>query len=345
MKFSAENINLALGTIHKPKIGLVSEKNVPESLMQILRGNSLITPLENKNAIPNLLKLDSIDIGLVFKAKTMATTNFVQEVECIYNTMQNSIEVEQVIGVLEEYEDGIIAKNVLDLGLDESVINPLVLNKTNTLSPFLLIHKIMGQVKRVASNTLNFIFIFLLIWSVRVLVIRSEFEGQTHFGANLFVIFGATILSMIVVYLGFQFGIRTEVEGITKSLALNIQNIFTWNKVTSVFILWLPTWLCIIGFFGVSISKSKNIISAYSHSFGVAIILFITALISLIPIEEMGVIQTILPVTNVFGMGQLILKDSADSLGWYAAFFATSIWAGIINILWYKIKISKEPHF
>ena len=160
MKFTADSINLALGTIHKPKIGLVAENNVPESLMGTFRNETQIIHLRDKNEIQHFLELDSIDIGLVFLNQLNdSINNYRGEIECIFNTMQNSTEVEEVLEILEEYEDGIIVENAHELGLEQSVINPIVLKKTNTLDPFLLIHKIMEQVKEIASNTLNFIFV------------------------------------------------------------------------------------------------------------------------------------------------------------------------------------------
>ncbi|MCH2022341.1 MAG: hypothetical protein MK207_07630 [Saprospiraceae bacterium] len=343
MNFTAERINLTMGTIHKPTIGLVKGNNLPNSLRELFRLKTKIIHLENRDEVLHFLELDSIHIGLVFDIQSVPNKKHYEgEIECIFNGMQNSKEVDEVLHLLEKYEDRIIDNNAQEKGLENSVINPIVLKKTNILDPFLLIHRIMEQVKGIASNTLNLIFILIIIWSIRALVIKAEFEGESLFVSNLFMILIATLLHMIVVYIGIQTGINSEVEGVTKSLVLSIQNLLTLEKLTSLFILWLPNWLFIIGLFGVVVSISKNTIMAYSNSFAISILLFIVVFISLIPVEELGIIQTILPITNVFGLGHLIFKDISDSITWYTSFMFTSIWAVLINFLWFKIKKTQK---
>ena len=294
--------------------------------------------LTDKNEISDKLDIDSIDVGLVFSKGFSRDSNFIRQVDCYYNSMQNSNSLNLIVDVLNDYEEDMIAVNADSLGLDESVFNPVSINKNNSFSVFIMIDKILNQVKGVSAGIINFLFVMFVVWLLRSLILRVEGGESSSFVYNLMFIFAASLMAMTLVFIGFQSGINNNSQGIIKSLIFGIQQLLQWKKVSAVFWLWLPTWLFVIGTLGCLASLAKTYVKAYAYTFWGAVLIHLVAIAGLFPIEKISLVQAVIPIYNIFGIGQLTLKEALISSDWWIAFTAISLCALFVNFLWYKIK-------
>lgn len=340
MQTSQHAINEALSEEpEKPRLALIGAENMPPDLLQSLQSESVIRNLTDKNEILLQIDADSIDIGLVFPADFYKDSSFNGSVEVYYNSMQNRRAISDVLDIIEVFEDDIVSKEVAKIGLNENIVNPIKLEKTNTFNPFIMVGKIMEQVKGVLSNILNLLFIIMVLWLTRNLMLRLELAGlATSFGSRLLLTYSVTILATILVFIGFQMGIATEVEGMVRSIILSVQQLLVWNKLGGLLLLWLPTWLFIIGVMGCLMNSSKDMVKIYTRTFWAAILIHVVAIIGLIPIDEIGYGQACLPVWNVFGIGQLSMRGMLDSSTWYVAMAAAMFWAVLVNVIWYRLQ-------
>jgi len=342
MNIVADNVNDMLGGDPvKPRVALVGKDAMPAALLNKIESEARIIDVPSKGEIELFLYNDSFDIALVFPKGFYVDSVFTGGVEVYYNSMQNGDAVNHVLDLVEDYEDLIVADQIQKIGLEKKVINPIVLEETNTFSPTVMLYKTMEQIKGALSNVLNLLFVLFIIWLVRNLILRAEHWRPSSFGANLVVIFIATLLATAFVFVGFQTGVNADVEGMLKGIILSIQQLLVWNKLSSILWLWWPTWLFIIGLLGCIATYSKNELKAHSRTFWVAVIIQVVALWGLMPIIEISLLETISPILNVFAIGQLALKGTLDPSAWWMAFGATTFWAVVVNFLWYRIKKNK----
>lgn len=324
---------------HRARIALMGAENIPSALMDLFESETDISRVESRDDIIIAVEADSLDIGLVFPEGFYADSAFHKPLEAYYNSMQNGRSVDKVFDLIEEFEDEIVNGEMMKLDINPNILDPITVEETNTFNALVMLGKVMEQVKGVVSNVLNLIFILFVIWLTRNLVLRGEFVHKAAFGSNLVVIFGATMLAMAVVFVGFQSGLNIEGEGMVKGIIKSIQDLLIWNKLSAVLWLWWPTWLFIIGLMGCIASGSRRTFSAYSRTFWAAAIIHIVAVIGLIPIGEMGVGHACLPILNVFGIGQLAMQGTLeDSSVWLLSMIATTCWALVFNLIWYQIK-------
>ncbi len=339
MILSANAVNEALeGDGEMPELAIVGQQHIPSELLQKYKDRANVVFLNDKNEITLKLASDSIDAGLVFSKDFSSDSNFIRQVDCYYNSMKNSKSLNMIVDVLDTYEDEIIAENADSLGLDESVFNPVSINKNNSFSVFNMVADILNQVKGVSAGIINFLFVMFVVWLLRSLILRVERGQSPSFVYNLIFIFAASLMAMVLVFIGFQSGINNSSQGIIKSLVFGIQQLLQWKKVSAVFWLWLPTWLFIIGVLGCLASFAKTSLKAYSFTFWGAVILHIVAIAGLFPLEKISLSEAIIPVYNIFCLGQLTLKEALLSSDWWIAFVAVSLCALFANVLWYKIK-------
>jgi hypothetical protein len=339
MNIAAENVNNMLGGDPvKSRVALVGKDAMPLSLLNKIESEARIIEVPSRKEIELFLYNDSFDIALVFPKNFYVDSVFTGAVEVYYNSMQNGDAVDYILDILEDYEDLMVADKIQKIGLEQNIINPIVLEKTNTFSPTIMLYQIMEQVKGALSNVLNLLFVLFVIWLVRNLILRAEFWRPSFFAANLVVIFVAALLATALVFIGFQTGVNADIEGMLKSIILSIQQLLVWNKLSSILWLWWPTWLFIIGLLGCLTSYSKNELKAHSRTFWAAVIIQVIAVWGLMPITEMNWLETIAPILNVFAVGQLALKGTLDPSAWWIAFVATTFWAVAINFLWYRMK-------
>lgn len=340
MQTSQDAINEALSEEpEKPRLAIIGAENAPSDLLQVLQKESIVRTLSDKSEILVQIDADSIDIGLVFPVDFYKDSSFHGEVEVYYNSIQNGRAVGDVLDIVEEFEDGIVRQAVEKIGLSETVVNPIKLEKTNTFNAFLMVGKIMEQVKGVLSNILNLLFIIMVLWLTRNLMLRLELAGgATKFVTRLLLTYSVTILATILVFIGFQMGIATEVEGMVRSIILSVQQLLVWNKLGGILLLWLPTWLFIIGLMGCLMNSSKDMVKIYTRTFWAGILIHVVAIIGLIPIDEIGYGQACLPIWNVFGVGQLSMRGMLDGSIWYVAMGAATFWAVLVNVVWYRLQ-------
>lgn len=343
MNTSQHAINEALSEEpEKPRLALIGSENVPNNLLQEFQTECIIKNISDKNEILLLIDTDSIDIGLVFPDEFKTDSSANKSLEVYYNSMQNRTAVGDVMDILENYEDNLVQAKIQEIGLSEDIVNPIKLEKTNTFNAFVMVGKIMEQVKGILSNILNLLFILLVLWLLRNLLLRLEMAGvATKFGTRLGLVYLVALAGTALVFIGFQMGIATEVEGMVRSIILSVQQLLVWNKLSAFLWLWIPSWLFIIGFMGCIISSSDDMLKAHSRTFWFIILIHIIAMIGLFPIDKIGYGQACLPIWNIFSIGQLSMRGTLDNTTWYIAMGAASFWAALVNFIWFRIYIKK----
>lgn len=341
MGVTAEVINENLGQVNdKPTLGVVKKGNIPLELLSTLKQATHMIPTTEEQLLV-LLDKDSIDIGLVFPTSFEQDSSQSWKIKMYYNAVQNTGNTQDVLDIVGAYEENMVVERVQKLGLDHLVVNPIEVEKIDMFSPLRMLGKIMKQVKGALSNILNILMVLLVFWLLRNLVLRAVFIAPKHFVFNLSCLFVVTLVAMLLVFLGFQMGFHTEEGGIIQSLILNIQQLLVWNKISSSFWLWLPTWGFVIGLMGCIAAWSKTQLDAYVRTFWMVVFLHVIAVFGVLSTSEMGILKACVPVLNVFGIGQLAMKGDLDSSIYWTAVAASSIGAVLITVLWYKLSCRK----
>ncbi|BDS14276.1 hypothetical protein [Aureispira anguillae] len=337
MTVAAVHINEALeGGNSRPRLGLMGKEHLPLNLLKEFQQKTNIVALGEEGDLLLMLEADSIDLGLVIPSDFYQDSSYNGTINAYYNSMQNRVAVEDALDILESYEKNIVAQTIENMGMDARLVHPIKVKKSNTFNALVMLGKIMEQVKGALSNVLNLLFVLLILWMVRNLVLRASTIAPPKFGLNLILIFIGTLLAMLLVFVGFQLGMNSEQEGMVRGILLSIQQLLVWDKLGSSFLLWCPTWLFIIGLLGWVVSSSKTTVDAYVRTFWVAVLLHIIAFWGQVPIAEMTALTTYIPVFNVFSIGQLAMKGTLDSTTWYLAFGATLVSAILVNGLWFR---------
>lgn len=335
MTAAADNINSFLGgTKTKARIGLVGKSYVPNDLLQKFETTATLTHLQQEEELLELLDKDSLDIGVLFPNNFANDTNRQKKIKVYYNAVQHGEEAHTALDILENYEQKLVLNKVEAMGLAPEIVNPIVIQKTNTFNAFITIGKIMDNIRGIVSNVLNFLFILLVIWLTRILVLRAYYRAPKNFLTNLILIFLVTLLGMGLAFVGFQAGLDAEQVGMVRSIILSIEQLLVWNKLSSMLLLWCPTWLFIIGIFGCIAAFSNSMVAAYTRTFWATIVIHAIALYGLVPIQEMNAIDPFLPILNVFRVGQLAMKGTLDTGSWTIAMVVSSIAAVVLLLLW-----------
>jgi hypothetical protein len=240
-----------------------------------------------------------------------------------------------LIDILDTYEDQLIVANLKGLSLDENVLNPIVINKTNSYSYFEQISQRVEQIKGSVASTINLFIVLMSLWLLRFLVLRIQPSKQGSFSAHLLSLMAASILCMVVVFVGFFQGIHIEVEGMARSVVLSINNLLVWKTMHQVFWMWLPTFLFVLGLLGW-LSSTTGPLKAHKRTFWAVILLHVVALFGLVPVDQISLMQQASPLMNTFVIGQMAFKGTLGDYQWWVALFFASFWAVFVNYAWYK---------
>ncbi len=335
MTTAADNINRFLGeTEDKARVGLVGKAYTPTDLVKEFEDKTILTSLDQEAELLSLLDKDSLDIGVLFSSEFNSDSTGNKVISVYYNAVQHGSEAHDALDILEDYEQTLVLQKVEAMGLDPQIINPVTIKKNNTFNAFITIGKIMENIRGTISSVLNFLFILLVLWLTRILVLRAYYKAPKNFLTNLVLIFVTTILGMGLVFVGFQSGLGAEQIGMVRSIVLSIQQLLVWNKLSSFLWLWWPTWLFIIGLFGCIAAFSNSMVVTYTRTFWTTILIHGIALYGLIPIEKMSAIDPFIPILNVFRVGQLAMKGTLETGSWTISMIVSSVAALLLLLLW-----------
>jgi hypothetical protein len=345
MTVAADNINRFFETSQdKTRVGLVGKDYTPADLLNKLQGETILTNLEQESELLSLLDEDSLDIGILFSSDFKLDSTGNKTISVYYNAIQHGSEAHTALDILEDYEQTLVLQKIEKMGLNAEIIAPLDIKETNTFNAFSAIGKIMHNIRGSISGVLNFLFILFVIWLTRILVLRASYKAPKNFITNLLLVFISTIFGTGLVFIGFQSGLGAEQVGMIRSIVLSIQQLLVWNKLSSILLLWLPTWLFIIGLLGCIATLNKSIIVAYGRTFWATVAIHGIALYGLIPIEKMSTIDPFIPILNVFRVGQLAMKGTLETSSWSIAMIVSSVAALLLLFLWRMLsqKTSEE---
>lgn len=335
MTAAADNINDFLGgSEDKARVGLVGKAYMPTALLNEFNNKTIVTHLNQESDLLSLLDKDSLDIGVLFSSNFSSDSTDNKVISVYYNAVQHGTDAHAALDILEDYEKALVLQKVEAMGLSTKIIDPVTIQKTNTFNAFITLGKIMNNIRGTVSSVLNFLFILLVLWLTRILVLRAYYKAPKNFLTNLFLVFLTTMLGMGLVFVGFQSGLDAEQVGMVRSIVLSIEQLLVWNKLSSFLWLWWPTWLFIIGLFGCIAAFSNSMVATYTRTFWTSIVIHGIALYGLIPIEKMTSIDPFIPILNVFRVGQLAMKGTLDTGSWTISMIVSSVAALLLLLLW-----------
>lgn len=334
LQYTSRSINELTEAEPKIEVAIVGQSFLPPDLFKKMQVVAKLKLVPNKEALERLIRLDSIQVGLVFYAGFNNKDSSPKPVDYYIKTRQQN-PAYSLIDILDTYEDQLIVANLKGLSLDENVLNPIVINKTNSYSYFEQISQRVEQIKGSVASTINLFIVLMSLWLLRFLVLRIQPSKQGSFSAHLLSLMAASILCMMVVFVGFFQGIHIEVEGMARSVVLSINNLLVWKTMHQVFWMWLPTFLFVLGLLGW-LSSTTGQLKAHQRTFWAVILLHVVALFGLVPVDQISLMQQASPLMNTFVIGQMAFKGVLGDYQWWVALFFASFWAVFVNYAWYK---------
>ncbi len=334
MRFASYRINAQLEEDDKVVVALLGQEFLPNTLYEQFQQVAEIRFVASEEIIKQLIEKDSVEVGFVFYAGFDADSIGGQKVDYYIKSMGNN-PASKLLDIIDSYEEQLVLNNFKALNLDETQLKPLVVNQYNSFSYFEELSRNLEQAKGGVSGFINLFLVLFVFWIIRFLVLRIHSSKRAGFFVQLTSLLALSYCCMILVYLAIYIGLNTEVEGLAKSITLNLNNLLVWKSLHQLFWMWLPTLLFVIGLLGrVSISTSP--LKAYKRTFWVVVLLHVVALLGQFPIQEMTMLQQASPLINTFQVGQLAFKGSLVGNEWWIALFFACFWAFLINYSWYQ---------
>ncbi len=334
LQYASKSINELTEADSKIEVAIVGQDFLPPDLFIKMQAVANLKLVSTKEALERLIRLDSIQVGLVFYAGFNSKISSPKQIDYYIKTRQQN-PAYSLIDVLDAYEDQLIVANLKGLALAENILNPIVIKKTNSYSYFEQISQRVEQIKGSVASMVNLFIVLLSLWLLRFLVLRIQPSKQGSFSAQLLSLMAASILCMMVVFAGFYQGIQIEVEGMARSVVLSINNLLVWKTMHQVFWMWFPTFLFILGLLGW-LSSTTDPLKAHKRTFWLVVMLHIVAVFGLVPVDQMSFMQQASPLINTFVIGQVAFKGVLGDYQWWVALFFASFWAVFVNYAWYK---------
>ncbi len=333
---AADSINESLGQLAPPRVGIVNQDDVPMELLTTLRARTTLSVLNTEANLMARVEKDSLDIGLLFEEST-AGLSYKGAILVYYNSMRHAGAIREVLDMVDSYEEQLVALNLKEVAIDSRLVNPIIVKKRDTFDRFLLLGQVMKSAKGGISNAFNFLLILLVLWLARQLVLRTAIYAPNHFVRNLILIVFGTALGMVLVFWGLQVGLDVEQEGMIRSVIRSVQQLIVVDQLYPILLLWIPTWLFILGLLGTITTASATRVGAHGRTFWMVILLHVIAIGSFVNAKTVSMMLLLLPIVNVFRLGQRNLRGEMDWTNWSIAFGATWVWALFFLIIWWRL--------
>ncbi len=324
MQQVAVQLNKSLsGEDNLPRVAFVSNHSLPLLLQKEIAQNSTTQLFGSRLAAQKQLNKDSIDIILMGNSK--------QKIEAIYNSANEYSAAHQVLDLLEDLEQKKLYHYLDSLGVDISPVRNEI-EEQNLFSPMQMLEKIVLQVKSNLANILNLLFILLVSWVARSILLR----GRSIAFLPLFLFaYLSVLVASIAVFYGFSYGVNIEEKGMIQGFIMNINSIIKWENLADFLWLWLPSWLFIIASLGVVINLGNDFHKAYSRSFWWLIGFILIAFAAVSPIGSISNLTAALPIYNIFAVGQMVMQQQLNDTTWYLAMGSTTGFGLLLLGLWY----------
>ncbi|MGH1338499.1 MAG: hypothetical protein ACRBFS_20455 [Aureispira sp.] len=333
---AADGINELLGEVPPPKVGIVNQQEVPTKLLTMLRAEAELLLVEEEAALMTQVEEDSLDIGLLF-TKQAVDESYQGTIKVYYNSMRHAQSIRSVLELINTYENQLVALNLEGIELDRTLINPIQLDKNDTFDRFGLLGEVMNGAKGGISNLFNFLLLLLVLWLARQFVLRTTIYAPERFGRNLVGTILGTTLGMVFVFWGVQVGLDVEQSGMIKSIIISVQRLIVLDQLYPILILWAPTWLFLLGTLGIITTASSTSVGAHGRTFWAVVLLHLVALFSFASASVIKMTLLVIPVVNVFRLGQRNLRGELDWSNWGIAFVATCVWAVAFLLVWWRL--------
>lgn len=323
-----------------PTAGLVGLETLPPKLKTALEQKINLKMYDDEATMLVELEADSISLGLVLPENFYNSSDTIPKgtINIYYNIMRRGLAMERVMEVLYRFNRETAWLNVQSLGVSQDRIEPIKIQKNNTFNPLMMLGKAMSQVKLIVANVINLLWMLLLVWLARRLVLRiTEHYNIASFLPQFLASLLMLMTAMILVFIGVQVGLQTEVEGLMKSFVANIQQLLTWNKLSATTYLWIPTWCFILGLLGMLSNVGVRILYAYERTFWGVVVLLLFAFYACANLNLEHSWWLYVPILNVFGVGQLSMQGSLSTEDWMLATSITTGAASFCLLLWFLL--------
>lgn len=329
---AADSVNEAMGELPPVRVGLIHGEALPSDLYAQLEEVGELQLLLTEEEAQVAVEEDSCDLVLVIQQ--LASGPYAGTIKVYYNSMRHVRAVRGVLDVLRDYEQNLVADNLAQYELEKTLVNPLVIQREDLFSPFTVLGEVVEETKGVVSNVLNFLWILLVTWLARQLILRIAIYAPRSFGRNLTAAIFGTVLGMVLVFWGVQQGLDTKPSGMIQRVMVILQQLIVVDELWRILLLWVPTWLFILGVLGSLTMGSVVRVDAYGRTFWMVVVFHVLALFACKGAVEMKAWMIWVPILNVFQLGQLNLKGNLATDDWTLALVATSIWAILFLVLW-----------
>ena len=325
-------INEALGQLPPPRVGVVQPDSLPGNLYNDLKADAEVVTLPDATAAQLQVETDSLDVALV--VEKLGAKPYTGQITVYYNSMRHLRAVRQINDLLKEYEQRLLMRNLQALELNERLAKPLAIEREDTFSPLLMLGEMVENAKGGISNIFNFLMILLVSWLARQLMLRLALYAPKAFWRNLLVAVLGTTLGALLVFWGVQVGLDFEPMGLVRRLVISIQKLIVVDRLWPILLLWVPTWLFVLGVLGSLTSGSRLMISAYGRTFWLVVGLHALALFGFKSAVGLKAWMLWVPIFNLFQLGQLRLQGTLEMTDWTVAMVGTTVWALLFLGLW-----------
>lgn len=337
---AADAVNASLGQLAPPRVGVYNSKGLPQELYNKLRAETSYRHLPDAAIAETWLEADSLDVALV--VKQLNDTPYTGQIIVYYNSMHHVREIRAVMTILNDFEEQLVMRNLNTISLEEDLGNPLKIKKQDTFDGLLLLGKVVDNTKGVVSNVFNFLLILLVMWLARQLILRISIYAPRAFWRNLSMAIWGTALGTVLVFWGVKVGLDLEQTGFIKRIIVSIQELITVEYLWRILVLWVPTWLFILGLLGSLTMGSRTRIDAYGRTFWATVGIHVLAICSFVGASTMKGWMLWVPIVNVFQLGQLNLRGLMEPSDWWLAVAVTSGWALLFLLLWRALLLGKN---
>lgn len=330
---AADSVNEAMGALPPYRVGLVHGEALPSDLYAQLEAVGELQLLQTEEEAQIAVEEDSCDLVLMVQQR-LESGPYTGTIKVYYNSMRHVRTVRVVQGVLRDYEQNLVADNLAQYELEKNLIDPLVIQQEDLFSPFTVLGEVVEETKGVMSNVLNFLWILLVTWLARQLILRIAIYTPRSFWRNLAAATLGTLLGMVLVFWGVQQGLDTDQSGMIQRVIVILQQLIVVDELWRILLLWVPTWLFVLGVLGSLTMSSTTQIDAYGRTFWMVVVFHVLALFACKGAVAMKGWMLWVPILNVFQLGQLNLKGNLVTSDWTLALVVTSIWAMLFLVLW-----------
>ena len=319
---TVENLNV------RSKVAIVQSDTIHtlDLIMAQLEKKHELIRIEEVAAAQEKLMDSSVAIVL------FATTD--RTIKAIYNSEKNGLESQVILDEIAGYKQNYMIAQLDSLGINRQRVEPFELQEQDLANPMAMINRITDTIKANIANVLNILFILFVMWMIRIVLMVHQAKGTRNVGMAILSTWLGAVIVMGITFAGFWMGINIEEKGLIQGIVTNINSFVLWRNINSFVVLWIPTWFFVVALIGFLLNSTTVELQGYTRSFWAVVLLHIIAFVGTAPVTELSTIHCLIPIYNIFGIGQVALQETLDNTCWWVA-LASNVSFGVVFLgLW-----------